>query len=374
MNLNNGKDADDLVYINMTFVNNEDYPQPASVTETRSPAILENSSEWLMSVVRFDVDSHAIPINVPLMFEDPITGIKSQTQTRSTIFITYLGITYDQDIIFVPNPGPILPGPIPPSYIPAIFDYQVWYNFVNTALALAFTDAGLVGTAPKFIFNPLTGLVDLYVDQNFIPAAGPNQAYISVNETLYQYLTNFEYNYNIQVYTNKVPFSIAIFRITNDNTVVMPAIGSRQGLPLSLQAAPANLYRTTQLSAGTGSFSSLRSILLTSNLLPFKPEGISTVGPNGGNNSYNTSAIFPILSDFLVPTESKVTDFRVVNEYLPTAQYRYINLVGRNALNTIDIKMFWSDFQGNIYPIFLGANASMSVKMLFQKKKTLLMK
>jgi len=362
---------DDMIYVNMSFVNNQLYPQPAQITEARTQAVIQNPSDWLMSVVRFDVDSHSIPINLPLMFVDPITGVKSQTLTKSTIFLTYLGNTYTEDIIFVPNPGPLLPSAIPFNYLPAIYDYQVWFNFVNTALGLAFTASGAVGSPPQFIYNAVTGLLDLYVDQNFIPAAGPNQIYISVNEPLYKYFTNFEMNFNIQVYTNQVPYNYAILRLTNTNTTLMPAVGSRQGLPLSVQAI-VNLYKCTQLASGTGSLSSLRSIILTSNLLPFRAEGISTVGPNGANNSYNTNSTFPILSDFLVPVDQKVTEFRIVNEYLPTPQYRYINLYGRDPITTIDIKMYWTDFQQNIYPIFLANSEAINVKLLFQKKKTLL--
>lgn len=364
-------DNEDMVYVNMSFLNNQAHPQPAQITETRTQSIIKNPSDWLMSVVRFDVDCHSIPINLPLMFVDPITNVKSQTLTKSTIYLTYLGNTYDEDIIFIPNPGPLLPSVTPLEYIPAIYDYQVWFNFVNTALGLAFIASGAVGSPPQFIYNAVTGLVDLYIDQNFIPSAGPNLIYISVNETLYKYFTNFEMNFNIQVYTNEVPYNYAVFRITDTNTTLMPPVGARNGLPLSVQNI-INLYKCTQLASGTGSLTSLRSIILTSNLLPFRAEGISTVGPNGANNSYNTTGMFPILSDFLVPAEQKATEFRIVNEYLPTPQYRYINLYGRDPITTIDIKMYWTDFQQNIYPMYLASYESMNVKILFQKKKTLL--
>ena len=67
--------------------------------------------------------------------------------------------------------------------------------------------------------------------------------------------------------------------------------------------------------------------------------------------------------------ENTPTNQRVVNIYLPTAQYRYIDLTSVSAMNLIDFKFYWSDWLGNIYPIFLNENGAVSIKVLFQKKK-----
>ncbi len=361
------KESDRIRYYNLSFVNLEGFPQQATAVETRTTPIIEKANDWLMSVVRFDVDSSAIPINLPLMFIDPITGIPSTTQTRSTVFITYHGGTFSADVNYVPPPLIL-----PPLNLPAIYDYQTWLDFVNTALAAALTASGAPGSPPLLIFNPVTGLINLYVDENYIPAAGANKIVIGINQVMYQYFNNFEYIYSPSTgLTNNAPFYFLKFKITDSNTLKMPAVGSRAGLPNAVQGSTVppvltNLYMYSQLAPGTGAWSSLRSIILTSNLIPYQVETI-TSNP-GLNANYASSNLFPIISDFLVPMERNVTEFRLVNEYLPTAEYRRVNLVGNGPLNTIDLKMYWTDFQGNIYPLYLQTSAGMSVKILFERK------
>lgn len=352
-NYNRG-DESELIYYNLTFINNNSNQVIASATETRTSPILENPSDWLMSVIRFDVDCHAIPINLPKMQPN------SNTATTSFITLQYLGNTNTRNIVYVED-SLIVPILTPR---PTIYNYQRWLDFVNTAASLAATALGIPGSPPIFQFDPSTQLINMYVDQNYLPAAGPNQVKVFINEELYLYFTNFPYLYK---HTNpNNPLLDYQFNIDNVDTYVMPAVGSRQGLPIAVQVIP-NLYLFKQLNIGTASWNSVRSIILTSNLLPFKNESIPS--NQEVSNNYNSDNIFPILSDFLTGIINEVTLDRVKCEYLPTAQYRYVNLLSNAPLYTIDIKMYYSDFYGNVYPIPLISNAGMSVKILFQKKK-----
>ena len=149
----------------------------------------------------------------------------------------------------------------------------------------------------------------------------------------------------------------------------MPAVGSRQNLPIAVQAAPANLFLTRQSAPGIGGWTSLRSLLLTSTLLPCRSEAVpenATISTN-----YNSKSVFPILTDFLVPIDRNPSDNRIVAEYLPTAQYRYIDLISNVSLKTIDFTFFWTDFVGNRYPLYLNRGTGMNIKVLFQRKNIL---
>jgi len=353
-NVNNIKDDNSHIYYNLTFINNDNFLVPADASETRASKILDNPSEWLMSVIRFDVDSHTLPLNIPL-FQ---TG--STTATTSYITLKYLGNYYTQNIIFV-NPSLHFSGKRPNG----IFNYQSWLDFVNTALGLAFASTTVVGFSPLFIYNPLTQLIDLYVDGNFLPSAGANKIEIFVNPDLYLYLTNFQYDYDTQPILS--PFYTLRMAITNDNTIIIPAMGSRFEYPIATQAFAAALYKNSQYAIGTASWNSVRGIILKSNLLPNRDEIIPT-SPTSANN-YSTSATMPIISDFLVPIQNDVTSNRVTLEYIPLSQYRYVDLLSTTPLEKVDFQMFWSDFLGNIYPIYLFPNTGMSVKILFEKKK-----
>ena len=62
--------------------------------------------------------------------------------------------------------------------------------------------------------------------------------------------------------------------------------------------------------------------------------------------------LFPTLTDYL-PSFNNFSDARSILTYLPTAQYRLIDLMGTNLIRTIIIKVYWTDFQNVIHPIKL---------------------
>ena len=55
-------------------------------------------------------------------------------------------------------------------------------------------------------------------------------------------------------------------------------------------------------------------------------------------------------------------------EYLPTAEYRMIQLGGREPIMRVNLQAWWTDFSGNSYPIELSESGSFSAKVLFRKK------
>ena len=359
----NRYETDTLRYYNASFTNLTARAQMATLVDARTGPILENPSDWLMSVIRFDVDIRTIPINIPLLQTPtaPFPPLTFPFSYPTTSFITIKnGFTfYTQNVIYIENDRTALG--------PTIYNYQTWLDFVNTALGLAFTASGAVGSPPLFIYDPVTELINLYVDQNFIPAAAPSQLQIFMNVDLFLYFTNFEFNHATDVSLNPL-YDLQLI-ITNDNTNVEPAVGSRQNLPIAVQTLPVNLYLCKQSAPGIGGWTSLRSLLLTSTLLPCRNEAVPNNTTNASN--YNSQAVFPILTDFLVPIDRNVADNRIVGEYLPTAQYRYIDLISNAPLKTIDFTFYWTDFIGNRYPLFLNRGTGMNIKVLFQRKNIL---
>lgn len=360
------RETENLIYYNSTFVNETPFIQRASITETRTSPILKNCSDWIMSIIRFDVDCRTIPINLPQTTgpaPSPPYPVKS-SYTTSFITLKYLGIYYTQQVVYTETASP----PYPLMTQATIYNYQKWLDFVNIAAAAAFIATGVVGSPPQFIYNPETGLINLYIDKNFVPSQVVNPITIFFNYDLSSYFQNFQYDVNTEISLN--PLYGFRLKINDANTIVEPNIGSRQGLPISVQTIPNTLYMCEQTAKGTAAWSSLRSIILSSTLLPIRAESIPNL--NGtSSNQYLGDNLFPIISDFVVPLEATVTDFRVVNIYLPTGQYRYLDLVSSQPLTTVDISIYWSDFAGNIYPLFIDPQSSMSVKILFQKKRVI---
>ena len=355
-------DTDTRRYYNATFVNTDQLFTLAEYRETRTSPILSIPSEWYMSVIRFDVDTSLIPINIPIM----VTNSIIETLSQITIFSD--DIRYTQTIDYSPDAEQ----PFPYSF-PAIYNYSFFLGAINEALSELFIDAGLTGFSPYFFYDPVTQLISLYIDNNFISIEqGGGGAEILLNPYLQKYLTNFTYTIN-----NEPPTSITdplfYFLVTDTkDDIYLPNGGNRQGLPKTIQEFKGDLYQVIQTAPGINSWNSLRSILLTSSSLPFRTEFIPSTPTKASN--YISSNIFPILIDHLVPQQDNPATERNIVEFLPTAQFSYIDLVGTFPLNSIDFKFYWTDFQGNIYPLFLSLNGGLSIKILFEKKKTLMSK
>jgi hypothetical protein len=291
------KDTDTLRYYNAAFVNqvNNTSPfnslaVPASLSETRTTALLEDPSEWLMSVVRFDIDARGIPIFFPQM--QTLGGILSQTATQSFITLRYLGVDYTQNVVYVPN----VANPFTAIYpMPAIYEYQQWLDYINTAMRLAFVASGAPGVAPLFIFDPLTQLINLYVDGQFIPSiSGANTVQIFMNPILGTYFYNFQFLVNNNPPVNNL--TLYQLLITDNNASVIPFV--RDNLPLSVQLFPNPSYVVKQSAQGTATWTGLRSIILTSTTIPFKTEFVTTNVNLSGN--YLSSSIFPIKIHLLI--------------------------------------------------------------------------
>ena len=345
--IKNAIDDERRKYYNLTFINTNTFNVPAEASESRSTAILDNPSDWIMSVVRFDIDAHSLPLNLPAMQHN------SLTETQSYVTVKKNGVYFSENVTYQSNTLG--------EKIPAIYNYQRWLDLVNDALKIAYNGLGGVGFSPIYIFNPLTGLIDLYVDSDFIEDT-VNKFEIYFNPVLYLYLTNFQYDF----YPEFNLLHRFKLNITNENTILLPPNGSRVGYPLAIQNYSGTLYKISQFAPGTSSWSSVRGIVLQSTLIPARKESVPL--NTDVSNNLNSNSILPIISDFLVPVEQLVTDNRCVLEYLPTAEYRRLDLLSATALKNIDFKIYWSDFLGKLYPVELFPNTGMSIKILFEKK------
>jgi hypothetical protein len=116
----------------------------------------------------------------------------------------------------------------------------------------------------------------------------------------------------------------------------------------------------------------ITAIVLTSTSLPVIPNNTSgslTVNDIQNatttipvNNNNNTLAI-PILTDY--STEGLYKNFLY---YVPTSEYRRLQLYGSTPLTSIDLELFWRDRLGNLNPFLLSSNTTITIKMLFEKK------
>ena len=126
-------------------------------------------------------------------------------------------------------------------------------------------------------------------------------------------------------------------------------------------------FQIEQQYSSISNWNSLTSVLITTSTLPIIMEGI-TGRVNSGDQS------LPIITDF-IPYNINPGDNRTQILYNPTGPYRMINMISNQPLNRINIKLFWQDKNGQLYPFMIPPSAygktgfSNTMKLLFIRKE-----
>ena len=354
-------------YITPTQINESDQNAEYSVTKTQP--ILDKCSDYYCSVIRFDIPLDLVPLYImPIVPASP--GINPQTNSDLTpmiIGISYLGVDYPVSVIYVPDNTETPPSQnqVGRQVITSYYFVYTYNNLVqafNTALTAAYIAAGKPGYvglpendpgAPFITYNADDQTINFIVSQFFINSG----ATIFCNESSINYLDairakflgynqpngkDFVFNFNIYPGGNNL--------YTGPNTF-LPGTGN---------------YYIFKSEYNTLVFwSSLRKIIIATNTIPVKNEYVPSYNQNGSQNGVTTS--FPILTDF-VPHLETGGQSRSIAYYVPTGQYRLIDMQSDNPLYNINIKLYWEDKQGDLYPIEISTQQEANVKLAFLRK------
>jgi len=338
----------DVVYYNASFTNTSATARSASIAEFRNAPVLDDPTRYQMSVVRFDVATESIPIAA-------INNIAGGSATDCFVTVTYLGVDYPQQVNLTKSQT---------TNFNFVYSYQHWLDNINFALAAAFAAAALAGPIvgqlpPLLIWDPRSQLIRLFFSSIFLQNI-PNPVTISVNSQLYRYLRGFEAFFN--GYGTPLGKDYDLITVPS-NTIAVPA-APRDGYP---PIAAGYIYYVSQETISVGSWNPMRSLVLTSNMIPVRseyvPSDVKVASGNGPSGNYQ-----PILTDFLADQSNTPTDKRGVTVYLPTAEYRMADLVSQTPLYDIDLTASWADFNGVLYPILLGPGETFGAKLMFRRK------
>jgi len=370
------------IYFDFTMVNNDTtgtLPPPNLVfTETRTNPIVNNASDYYVSVVRFGVETPTLPLMIP----QAVLGQSDPNKLIYTVNLTfeYLGVVYESqtNVSFIPQNvnDPIPAPPITQQDLTSeyyyIFSFQHFVLMVNNALQTAFTslDAAVVGAggtlpsaiAPYIEYNPTSGDYTLNGDVLGYDSDQNNQTsiYIFMNAPMYTLFSSFESkNYGYTNITGGKNFQLVLRNINNGSNVYTPSPPS----PSFYQSY--GEYPTAPL------WVPIESLVFQASLLPIVPEqqtrplifNSDVLFGTGGNNS----AIGSTLTDLQVYLTTG-TEYKPLLQYAPSAEYRLIDLIGENPVNSIQISCFWKDKYGNLNPFKLGSGCGASMKILFRKK------
>jgi len=420
------------IYYDLNITNNDTTNRNAKpfleFNETRSNPILDNPSNYFVSVVRFSLETPSLPLFIPSI-ELPSTDANNLNYfiTMGVYDATATWREVQQQLIWTPEDLNAVK-PNPASFQNMEGDYyhcysytHFIYNVVNKALADCYRGLALIigaGLNPNFqpymTWDSTTDKATLWANAQYFDQIEPyertapfnvagNYVRLYFNQSLYNLFSSFEAYINKQsgnpttatTGVGRKDYIIKIYNQNNTNlgslpfnggSAVPPAVSNYNGsfnvspfLPYSqpptaitIPLAPysATFIFMRQEYTTTPLWNPVSNITFTTSLLPVNPNLISTPLIYNAPNSVGATSLSNI-ANVLTDLEAPLVfgrDYKPNILYVPQSEYRLIDLNGNVPLSAIQIGVFWRDSFGNLHPFYLLAGNSATIKLMFRRK------
>lgn len=363
--------------------NTNSLPPLLNFIETRNIPFLYECDKYLMSIIRFSLDTPNLPVFIPSIQPAPNTNPNLTIYSVSLkwtnpiapfqTFVQQTYITYSPQNEFAeipPNPSQTPNGlQYNLSGYYNVNNYQYFIYLINNAFTTCFNalNAQVVASglvlptihAPVLSWNTGDSTAVLNADILGYDTASSNYIEIYFNTPLYQLFTSFPVLLKTPNDPNGLNIQIITDTFSNSNVIQYPPV-----------APTYTALQVFQEFSTVSVWNPLTSIVFTSNTLPIISNQVSSpvIYNNGvqlGNNG-NNALINQIITDFV----SSSGMYKPTLVYNPTAQYRFIELISNRPLNTIDLQVFWKDRYGTLIPFYLSSGSTATIKILFTKKNS----
>lgn len=395
----------DRIYYNIDFFNSEtkddNKNQPLfNYLDSRTSPVLENANEFLFSIIRFQLNGlgQSIPLFVPI--------IENGTDINKTIYkITLLYTFVDgnnniqqkyetMNINYSPQNKNATPPAKPNDYSNDYYFVHSYSHFVeminntlediNTKLC---NDLNTPQEKPPIMhYDPESGSFKLYVNnaaygrKNDV-ATGQLKARIFFNSNLFNLFQSFNNEYTGGDVKNKI--KVVMTDPTNPTYLSIPDAAydiiptDTRGLGLNTMQANNITYNIISQEFGSLSsfWSPVSSLVFTTNIMPILPEitapalefkDSSSTIISSSENDYSK-----IITDMIVPL-GKPDLYKGTITYYPESQYRFSEFIQSTfSLRNIGISAFFKlRTTGQLIPLRLPNQSSVSIKIFFKKKNT----
>ena len=371
-------------------------PNRLTFTEVRSSPILDNPSDYFLSIIRFSLDTAG---SMPLFIPQIELNSVGPNAVNSTVY--YVSVEYKdasgnraiskQKVLYVPQSNIYPPPQVPITTLNQATDPYYWCNniqaficMINEALKLAYLDiitqapTGLpatwvAGNEPYMLWNAERGTATLVAQEGIFGqdclSNGTAEGFIYFNNPLFILFSSFQAIHN---YT----FDPAPLTINDGEANYLLKIFNKKGgagnnyVALDATAGPPYnaLYMEQPYSTGA-TLCPIQSLVFTTTLLPVLPQliGIPRVLSNYNSSAGQNDNLSNEITDLVVNLVNGTEYFPNVL-YLPTAEYRLIDLQSNSPLYGIQISVQWKDVYGIYHDFFLQNGCSCSLKIMFRRK------
>jgi len=380
-------------YLNMQIVNeyspNNTVPRPLIFNQTKTSNVVDVAGDYYLSVVRWNIQTN-LPVIIPEMQLAIVPGTVYNSRTVykvALLFTTNSGGTYNlgssnigTTVDFIPElkSQTILSTLTQPTSIEETYNNPFFYLkyvdsflvMINKAIENYFISIpGAVWSfLPYFQYDAVAQKI-VYYRPNSIPQNVPGtdlstQWYLAVNQPLYNLLSTFKFDY--------FPFgSNSNYPTTDCNYVLNTDIlGS---FKIATSGDYDELY---QQAPSVVNWQPAQSLVFVSSSIPVEvqysgaPFNLNITSPSTSSTIFQQQSTIKTLTDFIIPynTGTETAAGQQIY-YLPTAEYRLIDLLGNSPLNQLNIQVLWRDKYGAYHQFFLEAGAAADILIMLRKKK-----
>jgi len=343
------------IYYNALMTNTYSYLDPiqANYTDLSTQPIINHMEKYKLAIVRFNV---------------PIPRFLFNYTDNMTVVFSYGGNDYNEFLVY--EPWSFDAASLDPvgTYVTT---YQQFCNMINTAMNAAFTACKLANPSltqvvpPKVAFNVNTQKFEIFGTKEWVDGSVKPALYW--NDELYNRIPNIPAKY----YGSQYEIILANIGNNTNNTTTIKNIGNYVNTSGNTiyNYNTSGTWVVSQQSQNLGALFDCQGIQLITTM-PIKSESIPLSSSSQGQASANYKRI---LTDYTinydVGLESQPYFGGSFHYVLQNTNTRKISFIGQGILNQIDFQVYWYDKVGNIYPLTIDYQQTMSVKFQFSKKK-----
>ena len=279
----------------------------------RIDTIITNPSEYYLGILDFSIPLYAVPL---FSFID----------NRYSFSLEYDGLTLTTILLWVPEAGS---SPV----FQSVYSYQSFITSMNNALTTLYINMQVA--KPLFLptEQPFITLENNRITLNIQDWYYLNNSFVCCNEQLFHFLTS------IDAFFINPSFIRFIY---NSHMPSYNRLGNVY-------------YALTQANNDLSNWSSLYSIIISTNQVPVDAELIGT---------QNNETIL-VLGDFVsLQSENRISFYN----YVSKAPIRLCNLNSSFPLTRVDCQIRWYNREGDSQIIQIPANMNAYIKLVFVKK------
>jgi hypothetical protein len=362
--------------VNLSSLNNSSL-NALTTTVNRSQSIVQNPSDYYVSVSRFICSTQQIPL------WDPVINITSPNNdgynTIYSVYLTYSTYSSQQVYLRVINTNSTVFVPQSPTVQPStawgyVYSYNTIAQMINTALATAYTQlvASVAGSLPMdanppyMTWNPQSELftMNAFPMSQYDQSTGDDVVEIYFNNSFRQYLLGWDY--------------IGLTNTTSANGKDCLLVLQNTGINYSPQNSPPSFLptdpTTTMLQYSQNcqtyfAFATLTKLQIVASLPIAFPTQASL--PLDQVGAVGNDLLIPMLCDFVVNYSSaQSSGFCQPISYFPAldSYSAPIQLSGSSQLNSFSIGITWTNIEGQSFPLSAFGTVVASIKLTFTHK------